>query len=296
MAVSQDKTVYGALLVTFAGCCFASSGLFVQMASHHAGEFVISFGSLVLCALVVVPFALARGRRFLVSRHTGLLIVRSVIGVIQVVSLFVALQTISLVDTVLLRDAAPLWIPVLLMLFWKETMPNKLWIGIVLGFVGMALVLHPSYATFESGYLFGIGAGVLYAFQSILSRRVDEIGEPVLRTTCYIFVIGALLMALPAALQWQPLPVETAIHIALAGICLLASTVSLLFAYNYAPAYVLAPFGYSAVVFSAILDWWIFERVPTGWTILGAILVVAASLLIIRMTRQQRTATKGKTP
>ncbi len=293
MAASQDNTVYGALLVTFAGCCFASAGLFVQLASRQAGEFVVSFGSLAVCAAVVLPIALARGRRFLVSQHTGLLLVRSVIGVTQVVSLFVALQTISLVDTVLLRDAAPLWIPVLLMLFWKEQMPNKLWIGIILGFIGMAMVLHPTYTTFESGYLFGIGAGILYAFQSILSRRVDEIGEPVLRTTTYIFIIGTVMMAVPAALQWQPLSAETAIHIALSGAFLLASTTSLLFAYNYAPAYVLAPFGYSAVVFSAILDWWLFGRVPTGWTVLGAILVVAASLLIIRMSQRHRSVTKG---
>ncbi|MEM7119642.1 MAG: DMT family transporter [Pseudomonadota bacterium] len=292
MAVTRENTLYGALLVTFAGCCFASAGLFVQLASRHAGEFLISFGSLTLCAVIVVPFALARGRRFLVSQHTGLLIVRSVIGVIQVVSLFVALQTISLVDTVLLRDAAPLWIPVLLMLFWNQTMPNKLWIGIILGFVGMALVLHPSYTTFESGYLFAIGAGVLFAFQSILSRRIDEVGEPLLRTTTYIFITGSVLMAVPAAMQWQPVPIETLIHIALSGVCLLASTTSLVFAYNFAPAYVLAPFGYSAVVFSALLDWLLYDHVPTGWTVLGAVLVVAASLLIIRMTRRQKT-TKG---
>lgn len=296
MTAPRDDIVAGALLVTIAGACFAGAGLFVQLASKNAGEFVISFLSFAFPAAVVMPIALARGWRFLASHNTGLLISRSVVGIFQVASLFIALQTISLVDAVLLRDAAPLWIPVLLMLFWKETMPNRLWIGIVLGFVGMALVLHPGYTTFEIGYLFGIATGILFAFQSILSRRVDQAGEPVLRTLCYIFATGVVLMAAPAALQWQPMPLETWIFIALGGSLLLASTTCLLNAFNYAPAYVLAPFGYSAVVSSAILDWVVFDRVPTRWTILGAVLVVVASLLIIKMTRTRRGSTTRETP
>ena len=295
MTAPRDDIVAGALLVTVAGACFAGAGLFVQLASKNAGEFVISFLSFAFPAAVIIPIALTRGRRFLASTNTGLLVVRSVVGIVQVVSLFIALQTISLVDGILLRDAAPLWIPVLLVLFWKETMPNRLWIGIVLGFIGMALVLHPGYTTFEIGYLFGIAAGILFAFQSILSRRVDQAGEPVLRTLCYIFATGVVLMAVPAALQWRPMPPETWFHLALVGVLLLASTTCLLYAFNFAPAYVVAPLGYSAVVFSALLDWLVFDRLPTGWTTLGAVLVVVACILIITMSRTRRGSTTKET-
>ena len=285
MTPIKDNTVKGALLVVFAGACFAGVGTFVQLASPQAGEYVVSFWGFAVGAIVVVPLALLRGRTYLASKHSRVLIVRSVIGIVQVVALFIALQSISLVDGILLRDAAPLWIPVLLTVFWRESMPKRLWFGIVLGFLGMALVLHPSYSTFEVGYVFGLGCGILYAFQSILSRRLDQAGEPILRMLCYIFITGVVLMALPAALQWGPMSTETWIQMGLCGGLVLISTTCLLNAYLYAPAYVLAPFGYSAVVFSALVDWLVFDRVPNQWTVIGAVLVAVAGLMIIRLSR-----------
>jgi drug/metabolite transporter (DMT)-like permease len=265
--------------------------MFVQLASPKAGVYVVSFGGLLVGAIILLPLALARGWSFLATQRSGLLIARSVIGTVQVVALYVAIQSISLVDGVLLRDAAPLWIPVILWLVWRESMPRRLWPGIVLGFVGMAIVLHPNYTSFEIGYVFGLGCGVLFALQSILSRRIDLSGEPVLRTACYIFVTGVVLMAVPAALQWRPAPLEIWIYVGAGGVLVLCSTVCLLASFLYAPAYVLAPFSYSAVVFSALIDWWVFDRPPSGWTILGAVLITVAGILIIKLSRPRAEET-----
>lgn len=281
----KEDAVVGALLIVAASTCFAGAGMFVQLASPQAGEYVVSFAGFAVASLIALPLALLRGRGFLASQHTGMVAARSVVGVVQVAVLFFALQTIPLVDGILLRDAAPLWIPLILWAFWRESMPKRLWLGILLGFVGMALVLHPSYSTFEVGYLLGLACGVLFAFQSILSRRVDQAGEPVLRTLCYIFPTGVVLMALPAALQWHPMAIETWLNLVLVGVLLLISTSLLLTAYFYAPAYVLAPFGYTSVVASALIDWWVFGLVPSRWTVLGAVLVIGAGILIIRLSR-----------
>ena len=285
MAARKNNTVVGALMVIFASACVAGFSLFVQMASRHADEFVIIWISYVVSALILLPLLLVRGPTFMASTHWRLLTVRGSIGVIQIAVFFIALQTISLVDGVLLRDAAPLFVPILLWLFWKEHVPRRLWLGIVIGFVGVALILHPNYARFEAGYLYGLASGILYAWQSILSRRVNLEGEPILRTLCYIFAAGIVLFAIPAFLQWQPLPTETWIHLVFVGVLLVAGSALLLLGLQYAPAYVLAPLGYTAVLFSAALDWWVFGLVPHGLTILGGVIVVASSILIIQLSR-----------
>jgi len=243
MKRKTDRPVLGALFIVIASGCFAGAGLCTQLAAPHAGEFVVIFAGFAVSAIVVIPIALSRGPRFLVSEHTGLLLVRSLLGTAQIAALFIAFRTISLVDGVLLRDAAPLWIPILLWLFWKDRMPGRMWIGLVLGFAGMVLVLHPSFSGLAAGYFFGLLAGVLFGFQSILSRKIDQVGEPVLRTICYINGTALLLAAAPAALQWAPMPTETWIYLIFGGSLLLGSTACLLIGFQFAPAYVLAPFA-----------------------------------------------------
>jgi drug/metabolite transporter (DMT)-like permease len=285
---SDDRPLTGALFVVFASACFAGAGMFVQLASRHAGEFVVTFSGFAVGGAITIPLALLRGPGFLASAHRRLLIIRSLVGVTQIMALFVAFMSITLVEGMLLRDAAPLWVPVLSALIWKERMPGRLWFGLVLGFIGMALVLHPGFAGLDAGYLFALAAGILFGFQSILSRRIDQHGEPVLRTLFYIYVVGVAVLSVPAFLEWRAMPVETWFHLAGAGILLLMSTTGLLIGFRYAPAYVLAPLGYSAVVFSALLDWWVFDEPPGILTIAGAVLVTVASLLIIRLSRSAR--------
>lgn len=283
MSRRPDRPALGALFIVIASACFAGTGLFTQLAAPHAGEFVVIFSGFAVSAVVIIPIALLRGVRFLVSAHTGLLVVRSLVGIVQIGFLFIAFRTISLVDGMLLRDAAPLWVPVLLLLFWRERMPSRLWIAIIIGFIGMVLVLHPGITGSAVGYLFGLVAGLLFGLQTILSRKIDEAGEPVLRTVCYINGAGLILLSVPAALQWAPMPAETWMYLIIGGSLLLGSTTFLLIGFQFAPAYLLAPFSYSAVVFSAVLDWLVFEKIPNLITVAGIILVVSAGLLILRL-------------
>ena len=126
---------------------------------------------------VVVPLALSRGTAFLVTRRPGLILLRSVVGLAQIATLFVALQSISLLDGMLLREAAPLWVPVLGLLLYAERMPAPLWLPIVLGFAGMALVLDPEGGGFAVGYFFALANGLLFALQSIQGQEFSEFHE-----------------------------------------------------------------------------------------------------------------------
>jgi len=92
-------------------------------------------------------------------------------------------------------------------------------------------------------------------------------------------------MALPAAIAWQPVPAVAwplLIGIGLGTVAIITCFVSGL---RQAPAWIVAPFGYSGVVFAALLDWSVFDRVPTLMTIAGVVVVTAGCILIILLGR-----------
>ncbi|MEM7444098.1 MAG: DMT family transporter [Pseudomonadota bacterium] len=287
MRTEGNNVVRGALLVIGASLILATMTLGVQFASADAPSSVVTFGIFATGWIILVPFLLLRrGLRFFATKHPSLMVVRAVVGTLQIATLFFAVSTISLVEANLMRELAPIWVPVLLWLFWREAMPSKLWFGIILGFAGMALVLHPAITHLAVGYVFALANGILYGLQSILSRRLGELHEPVLRISCYIYTAAIIVLGVPAALHWQPLSLETWGFMAVIGAMMVVSANLLLLAFQQAPAYVLAPFGYSAVVFSAVLDWAVYGLVPSLAVIVGAVMVVFAGYLIIRLSNR----------
>jgi len=261
-------------------------GLCVQLAAANAPQLLVTYGTFVTGWLILIPIALVRGGMgFLATQHPQLMMSRAVIGTLQITTLFLALGSISLVEANLMREAAPLWVPLLLWLFWREAMPQRLWFGIILGFAGMALVLHPGVTHLAIGYVFALANGILFAFQSILSRRLGEVHEPVHRILCYIYTTAIVLLLIPAFFSWQPMPLMSWLYTGLAGLIMVGSSMLLLMGFQQAPAYVVAPFGYTTIVFSALLDWIVFDRVPTNLVIWGSIMVIVASVLIIRLSR-----------
>ena len=56
--------------------------------------------------------------------------------------------------------------------------------------------------------------------------------------------------------------------------------------YRYAPASVIAPYDYTAILFAFVIGYFAFNEVPTGLVIVGAAIVVAAGLFVLWRERQ----------
>jgi drug/metabolite transporter (DMT)-like permease len=212
-----------------------------------------------------------------------LLVARGLVAVAQIGVLFKAVTSISLLEAMLFRETAPLWIPVFSSLFLGESMPRKIWPTLLCGFAGVALVLHPNVAMLNAGYLYGIAAGVLFAVQTMMTRRLNQQNEPQDRILLYIYLIGILGTLVPAAQTYSPPDFVTVERLVLAGLLLLGSTTFIVVAMGHAPAWLLAPLCYSAVIFSALLDWLVLDKVPGPESTTGIVLVVISGILTLRL-------------
>lgn len=208
---------------------------------------------------------------------------------------FAALARLPLAEATALSFAAPLITVALAALLLKERVRIYRWSAVGVGFAGVIVMLlpHLDFTQFTAngatagalGALFAIAAAVCNAGSVIQTRRLTDT-ETTSSIVFYFSLICAIAGLATYPLGWQSTSgwqlaalISTGI---LGGLAHLLLTES----YRYAPASLVAPFDYTAILWAFVLGYVAFGEVPTPIVFIGAAIVVGAGLFVIWRERQ----------
>ena len=128
-----------------AGVLFAGMGVFVKLgATRYGGAEMVFYRSL-FGALVVFATARARGL-VMYTPHWGVHVRRSLVGLGGMLLLFYVIGMLPLATATTLNYTSPLFLVVLMVLVFKERPRPWLVVSALLGFTGVVLLLHPTFA------------------------------------------------------------------------------------------------------------------------------------------------------
>lgn len=241
---------------------------------------VLFFQNLVGLVLIC-PWILLKGKSALTLQKWKWLSIRTMAGYLNLAFIFLAIQKISLVNTMLLNNTAAFFIPLIIWIWRKILLSYKLWVGIILGFVGIGFILKPDIGILNIGFLYGLLSAFCFAFSMIGQRRLIKT-ENTHTVLLYYFLAGTLL-SLPFALIYWKLPNgEIAFRLIIIGLLFFISQFAFLSSFRFGKPSVLSAFNYSSVVFAAILEWLIWKQFPDFLSILGIILVCLGGILAMR--------------
>lgn len=274
----------GAAFMLLSALFFSVMGLCVKLAAQSLPNTAVVFGRNLFGLLALLPWLRPLGVRGLATRKPGEHLVRSLAGLASMYCFFYAIGHMRLADAVLLNYSLPLFMPFIAWLWLGEAIPGGLWQGVVVGFVGIALILKPGSGLFQPIALMGVASAVLAALAQVGVRRLTET-EPVTRIVFYFAVISTALSALPLAGHWSlPGPRLLAL-LALMGTVATVAQLLLTRAYAQAPAAQVGPFIYACVPFAALLEGLILGHWPDALSVVGSLLVASAGILILRKGR-----------
>lgn len=271
----------GLVMATLAFASLALMGVFAKAASPGSPAQVNVFFQNAVAFVVLAPFALRHGLKPLKTRRIGMHVLRAFSGSSSWLALFIAINLMPLTNAVLLAYSAPIILPLIAWLVTRQKVTGPVWIGVVLGFAGIALVLHPSNAELGWGAPIALFGAVMVALALLSVRWLSET-EPDQRIMFFYFSISTL-MTLPLALIWWKTPEVWAWpYIVGIGLSLLASQVTIIIAYRYATPVILAPTIYLVIIFTALIDWVIWDRPPTWLEVGGMALVIVGGVIAMR--------------
>ena len=273
-----------ALFILAAEWLFASMGATVKGAASSLPFEMLVFARN-LAGLLLVSLLVWRARLPLRPRPGTwrLHLLRTLLGLSAMYCLFIALAHLPLANAVLLKMTAPLFIPLVAMLWLSESPGRRTVFALILGFVGVAVILRPS-GHWEAMALVGLLGGALIGAAKVSVRRLAQ-EEPVMRIVFYFALFSTLLSAIPLPWRWQtPQGDEWGMLVAL-GVFGTAAQLLLTRALQLSRASVIAPLSYSSLPFGVLLGYVFWREVPAPLFWLGAALVVAAGLLVLRRSR-----------
>lgn len=295
---ATDRVVLGVgLMIAF--CVVAP---LLDVASKLAADKIpvaqITTSRFVLQAVLMAPMIGLLGHRFTLPR--GLIwpmTLRAVLLIASTYCFVAAISVMPIADALAIVFVEPFILLVLGKWLLKEQIgPRRLGAAVV-GFVGVVLVIQPSFAAFGAYALFPLATAVGFAGYMLSTRSISRHIHPV-PMQFHTALIGSLL-CLPVMIWGQfeavagldPVWPQGIYWLWLFGVGVFATISHLLMTYalRFAPSTALAPLHYLEIVSAVLFGYLVFADFPNKMTLCGMFIIVGCGLYIF--LREQKIAT-----
>lgn len=214
------------------------------------------------------------------SGAPGLQAVRSLTLVGANLSFTAALVTVPLMEATAINFVSPLIVVVIAAVWLKEAVGWRRYVGVVIGFLGVLVVLRPGMGAVPPAGFLALITALLFAFYQIMTRRLAGVDTPQ-TTILHTGIAGAAVTALLQPFIWAPLRPEMWGLLVAIGAMGGAGHYLLVLAFERAPASLLAPFAYTQMLWATLFGMVVFGELPDAATIAGGVVIAAGGLTVI---------------
>jgi drug/metabolite transporter (DMT)-like permease len=199
---------------------------------------------------------------------------------------FLAITFLPLTVTASISFTMPLILCALSIPLLGETVGWRRWLAICVGFLGVLVIVQPGTAAFHPAVFLSLTGAVFTALYMLLTRKLAGVDSTTTQQFYASFVATVCLVPFALGGFIWPSSVVGWIVFVLIGAAALIGHQVLTTAHRFAPASVLAPFGYVQIIFMTTSSWLIFNQPPSIWIFVGAPIVIGSGLYIWLRERQ----------
>ena len=277
----KDNRTAGILWMLGTMFCFIALDAIMKHLMESYSLVQVTWGRFFFATVIAIIVCGPRIGSLTVSRHPKLQLLRSVI-LMSTTGLFNAgIRTTPLATGTTIMFLSPILITLLSIPMLGEKVTPKRWFGVIFGFLGAIIVVQPwseGLGGTASGVVFLLVAALCNANYQIVTRKVR--GDDPLTSLLYTAVAGAIVTSAIVPWFWTWPTAEAWFLLFLSGVAGGLGHLCLIRAVRLAPASVVAPFSYSALIWATLFGFVIWGDFPDLWTWAGAALIIGSGLYI----------------
>lgn len=230
--------------------------------------FFRSIGSL----FFTIPFLL-KNKISLAGNKRGLLILRSIFGLISMTLFFMSLKYIAMGTAVSIRYIAPIFAAFFALLFLKEKVKMIQWFYFAIAFFGVVVIKGFDTQLQIEGILFALVSAIFAGLVYITIRKIGGEDHPVVVVN-YFMIISAVIGGLLSIKGWiNPQGKEWLVFLSL-GVFGYFAQLYMTKALQAGETNQVAPLKYLEVIFTIIIGLVWFKEIYTIWSLVGILLIV----------------------
>ena len=202
-------------------------------------------------------------------------------GIMALIAIVVALRELPLAVVVSLSYAAPLFITILSIFLLGEKVGIFRWIAVLIGFVGVLVISEPGFNEVNYLYILPIIFCIGMAFVTITIRKLST-SEPVWLISIFFTLTITFVSLFTIPFGWVLPNFKDFILLALIGVTGGGANLLLTQSYKLSEVSLVAPLKYLSLIFAILFGYLIWDEIPSYKNLVGAALVITASLIILR--------------
>ena len=275
------KNQLGFLYMFLSVCTFSVMDLLVKWSSDYPTGEVLFFRG--FFGLLPTYFLIPKNRlkTFYTTERSKEHLFRCLMGLMALIAIVVALRELPLAVVVSLSYAAPLFITVLSIFLLSEKVGVFRWLAVIIGFAGVIIIAEPGFKGMNYLYFLPLIFCIGMAFVTIMIRKLSTT-EPIWLISIFFTITISIAGLVTIPMGWKMPNFQDFILLALIGVTGGSANLFLTQSYKLSEVSLVAPLKYLALVFAIFFGYFIWSEIPTIKTLIGASLVVLASLIIFR--------------
>ena len=275
------KNQLGFLYMFMSVCAFSLMDLIVKWSEDYPLGQVLFFRG--FFGVVIYFFIMPRERikNFYYTKRAGLHLLRCLSGLIALIAIFIALRKLPLATVVSISFAAPIFTTIFSIFLLNEKVGFYRWLAVSIGFIGIIIITEPGFDDLNIYYLFPIIFCLGLSYVAITIRQLSTT-EPVWLIALNFSIVITLASLFTIPFGWVMPNVKDLALLCMIGFFGGFANLWLSQSFKLSEVSLVSPLKYLALVFGIIFGYLIWDEIPTIKTLLGALLVVASSLIIFR--------------
>lgn len=279
----------GALWILLAAFLFTVMSTLIKMTGETLSVFQILAVRQAVMVAIVAPKIVPNLPGSLATKRPGLQAARIFFASTAMLCGFTALIELPLADATALSFSKTFFITIFAIFFLGETVGPHRWGATIIGFVGVLIMLRPEGDGFVDPYAaLAIIAAACAGMVMVILRVLTRTDAPITVLTYQAVFVG-LIMAVPAYLTWKTPTWEQWGLLLVMGVVSWAAQMCNIKAFKAGEATAIASLDYTRLLYATVFGAMIFGNWPSVETLIGAAVIIAASLYTVR-----REAIKGK--
>lgn len=272
----------GAVYVIAAAFLFAVAPAIARYASSDLNVLILVFWTnvwmfILMCLWVMVRPPVGGLRTGKLGKH----FLRSVFTYGAIVTYFFAVVHIPFANAVILQSMGPLFVPILALLIFRRLSDRYVWLGVLISFIGVVLIVRPD--------RFGVSVGEVSALLAALGGAAAALviwslgtTEPPDRQMFYFALFALLLSTLSLPWVWQWPTAGQMIQVFFIALFTIIGQFFYAKGFSIAPGDKVNTWIYMSLVFASIIAFVLWDEPILAFTVVGAALVVGGAYLATR--------------